>query len=78
MNDAAAQHADLAVRASDAEREQTVTLLRRSFADGRLTLPELQGRAGAAYVARTRAELRDLTADLPPPGSSGHHRAGRG
>ena len=75
MNEATTQHARLAVRASDAEREQTVALLQRSFADGRLALAELEERAGAAYAARTRAHLRDLTADLtadlpaagPPP-----------
>ena len=65
MNDPATQHAGLAVRASDAEREQTVALLQRSFADGRLTQAELEERADAAYKAQTRAELRDLTADLP-------------
>jgi Domain of unknown function (DUF1707) len=65
MNDVIAQHDRLAVRASDAEREQTVALLQRSFADGRLALAELEERAGAAYAARTRAQLRDLTADLP-------------
>ena len=68
MNNAPAQHAGLAVRASDAEREQTVALLQRSFADGRLTQAELEERAGAAYAARTRAQLRDLTADLPDAG----------
>lgn len=65
MNDVTTQHARLAVRASDTEREQTVALLQRSFADGRLALAELEERAGAAYAARTRAQLRDLTADLP-------------
>lgn len=65
MNDVTTQHARLAVRASDAEREQTVALLQRNFADGRLALAELEERAGAAYAARTRAQLRDLTADLP-------------
>jgi hypothetical protein len=65
MSDASTQHVGLAVRASDAEREQTVALLRRNFADGRLTQAELEERAGAAYAARTRAQLRDLTADLP-------------
>jgi hypothetical protein len=65
MSDIAAQHARLAVRASDAEREQTVALLQRSFADGRLTLAELEERVGTAYAARTRVQLRDLTADLP-------------
>jgi hypothetical protein len=65
MSDVTTTHADMAVRASDAEREQTVGLLQRNFADGRLTQAELEDRAGAAYAARTRAQLRDLTADLP-------------
>ncbi len=65
MSDVTVQHTRPAVRASDAEREQTVALLQRSFADGRLTLAELEERAGTAYAARTRAQLRDLTADLP-------------
>ena len=65
MNDPSARHAGLAVRASDAEREQTVALLQGNFADGRLTQAELEERAGTAYQAQTRNELRDLTADLP-------------
>jgi len=65
MSDASTQHAGLAVRASDAEREQAVALLQRNFADGRLTQAELEERAGAAYAAQTRAQLLDLTADLP-------------
>jgi hypothetical protein len=65
MNDVTSQHKRLAVRASDTEREQTVALLQRNFADGRLTQAELEERAGAAYAARTRAQLSDLTADLP-------------
>ena len=68
MNNVTTQHAGLAVRASDAEREHTVALLQRSFADGRLTKAELEERAGAAYAARTRARLRGLTADLPDAG----------
>jgi len=65
MTDPSAQHAGLAVRASDAEREQTVALLQRNFVDGRLTQTELDERAGGAYKAQSRAELRDLVADLP-------------
>jgi hypothetical protein len=68
MNNAPAQHDGPAVRASGSEREQTVALLQRSFADGRLTQAELGERAGAAYAARTRARLSDLTADLPGAG----------
>ena len=65
MTDPSAQPAGLAVRASDAEREQTVALLQRNFADGRLTQAELEERAYGAYEAQTRAELCDLIADLP-------------
>jgi len=68
MNDVPAQRARPAVRASDTEREHTVALLRRSFADGRLNKTELEERAGAAYAAQTRAQLDDLTADLPSAG----------
>ena len=56
---------DVAVRASDAEREQTVELLRRHAVDGRLTLEEFAERIGVAYEARTRQELEELTRDLP-------------
>jgi hypothetical protein len=65
MSYATTPNAGLAIRASDAEREQTVALLQRNFAEGRLTQAELEERAGAAYAALTRAQLRDLTADLP-------------
>jgi len=68
MNNAPAHDSGLAVRASDSEREQTTALLQRGFADGWLTQAELEERAGAAYAARTRARLRDLTADLPGAG----------
>jgi Domain of unknown function (DUF1707) len=68
MSDVNAERASLAIRASDAEREQTVALLERSYAEGRLTLAELEERAGAAYAARTSGQLRDLTADLPAAG----------
>lgn len=74
MNHATTQHTGLAVRASDAEREQAVALLQRSFAEGRLTQAEFEERVDAAYAAQTRAQLHDLTTDLPglqeqpPPG----------
>jgi Domain of unknown function (DUF1707) len=74
MTDVSTQHARRAVRASDAEREQSVALLQRSFADGRLTLDELEERVGAAYAARTRAQLSDLTGDLPAPEQPPHPR----
>ena len=52
-------------RASDAEREETVTRLREAAADGRLTVEELTERIDAAYAATTLADLEPLTADLP-------------
>jgi hypothetical protein len=55
-----------ALRASDAERERTATLLRDHAAAGRLTPEELDERLGAAYAARTVGELEALAHDLPP------------
>ncbi|WP_203883164.1 DUF1707 SHOCT-like domain-containing protein [Planotetraspora kaengkrachanensis] len=53
------------MRASDAEREQVVERLREASVEGRLTLAELTERTEAAYLARTHAELAQLTTDLP-------------
>ena len=52
-------------RASDSEREATVSHLREAAAEGRLDVEELVDRIDAAYAATTRAELEPLTADLP-------------
>ena len=65
MSDAITQQSGQAIRASDGERDQVVELLQRHFADGRLAQDELEERAGAALAARTRDQLRALTADLP-------------
>jgi hypothetical protein len=65
-------------RASDAEREATVTHLREAAAEGRLTVQELTERLDAAYAASTRAELEPLTADLPVAPSSVTVEPGRG
>jgi hypothetical protein len=56
---------DPGVRASDEERESTVTLLREHGATGRLDVDELEQRVGAAYQARTRGDLATLLDDLP-------------
>jgi len=56
---------DPTFRASDAEREQAVVLLREHGAAGRLELDELEQRTAAAYTARTRGELHELLTDLP-------------
>ncbi len=55
-----------AIRASDAERDRVVSKLEREFAAGRLNTAELEQRIVGAQRARTRAQLRALTCDLPP------------
>ena len=52
------------IRASDADRERTVTVLRTSGANGQLTVDELDERIEAAYAAKTRGELERLVEDL--------------
>lgn len=54
-----------ALRASDADRERTVSQLRSHAADGRLEAAELEDRVGTALRARTLAELEAVVADLP-------------
>jgi Domain of unknown function (DUF1707)/Domain of unknown function (DUF4190) len=53
------------MRASSADRERTVDVLKAGFAEGRLTQDEYNDRMGRAYSARTYGELASLTADLP-------------
>jgi Domain of unknown function (DUF1707) len=52
------------VRASDADRDQVVDVLRDAAADGRLTVDEFDERMAAALSSRTLGELAPLTADL--------------
>jgi hypothetical protein len=54
------------VRASDAERDATVSRLREAATEGRLTLEELTDRIEAAANAVMRSDLVPLTSDLPP------------
>jgi Domain of unknown function (DUF1707) len=54
-------------RASDADRDSAVDILCAAAADGRLTMTELDERAGSALTARTRTQLARLTADLISP-----------
>jgi Domain of unknown function (DUF1707)/Domain of unknown function (DUF4190) len=58
------------VRASDADREHIIGVLREAFAEGRLTAEEHVARVGQAYVARTYAELAAVSADLPSGSSA--------
>ncbi len=53
------------IRASDAGRDQAAEILRAGYAEGRLSRAELDERLTAAYAAKTRADLNDLTSDLP-------------
>jgi hypothetical protein len=52
-------------RASHADREQVIELLKAAFVQERLTQDELDTRVGLALASRTYADLADLTADLP-------------
>jgi Domain of unknown function (DUF1707) len=65
MNQVQAASGEPAVRASDAERDQAADILRAGYAEGRLGPAELDERLAAAYAAKTRADLHDLTRDLP-------------
>ena len=60
------------LRAGHAEREQAIESLKDAFVDGRLTMDELDARAGRALAARTCAELAVLTADIPPATGPAH------
>lgn len=53
------------LRASYADRDRVVDMLRIAAGDGRLTAEELDERLEAALSARTLGELAGLTADLP-------------
>jgi hypothetical protein len=61
-----------ALRASDADRDRVIELLRAAVADGRLDSAEFDERLDAALAARTIDALAPLTADLiAAPGSHG-------
>jgi hypothetical protein len=53
------------IRASDADRDKAVTLLREHLAAGRLTSDEFDERLEKALSARTLGDLDQLMADLP-------------
>ena len=53
------------LRVSDAEREQVAARIRDAVAVGMLTLAEADERQAAAYAAQIRADLAELTDDLP-------------
>lgn len=59
------------MRASDADRERVVDVLKAAFVHGRLAKDELDARAGRVFASRTFAELAAVTADIPPAPAAG-------
>ena len=67
------------VRVGDADREATAAQLREHYADGRLTLEELNERLDQTFAAKTKADLNTVVRDLPQavaPGSGGYGQTG--
>ena len=60
-----AQAAAAGLRASRADREQVIDLLKAAFVQGRLDRDEFDARIGQAVVSRTYGELAAVTADIP-------------
>src|SRR5215471_13402185 len=56
---------DPRIRASDADRERTATLLREHHAQGRLSPEEFNDRLDQVFAAKTIGDLDALLADLP-------------
>jgi Domain of unknown function (DUF1707) len=59
------------VRVGDADREAVAAQLREHYADGRLTLEELNERLDQAFAAKTKADLNTVMRDLPQAMRSG-------
>jgi len=55
------------VRASHADREQAIEMLKAAFTQDRLAKDAFEARVGQAFAARTHAELAAVTADIPAP-----------
>jgi uncharacterized membrane protein len=53
------------LRASHADREQVIDVLKAAFVRGMLTKDEFDGRVGQVLASRTYAELGVVTADIP-------------
>jgi hypothetical protein len=53
------------IRVSDADRDAVAAQLREHYAQGRLTMDELNERLDRVFASRTNLELAAVTADLP-------------
>jgi hypothetical protein len=53
------------LRASHADREQVIDVLKAAFVQGRLAKDEFDMRVGRVLASRTYADLSALTADIP-------------
>jgi hypothetical protein len=53
------------LRASHADREHAIDMLKGAFVQGRVTKDEFDARVGQAFASRTYAELAAVTADIP-------------
>ncbi len=53
------------VRVGDADRDAIAAQLREHYADGRLTLDELNERLDQTFAAKTKADLNTVMRDLP-------------
>ena len=60
------------LRASHADREQVIDVLKTVFVEGRLARDEFDLRVGQALGSRTYAELAAVTADLPAGRAAAH------
>ena len=57
---------ELDLRISDLDRDNAAQLLHRSVGEGRISWTEHEERLTGVYAARTRSDLLQLLADLPP------------
>jgi len=53
------------LRASYADREQVIDVLKAAFVEDRLARDEFEARVGQVFASRTYAELAAATADVP-------------
>ena len=64
------------LRASHADREEAIGVLKAAFVQGRLTKDEFDSRVGQALASRTYEDLGALTADIPDGVTSAQPQAG--